>query len=159
MAAIAVAEIAAKGGHFDRAALILDGDQHHSELFTNREGLGKNADYLLRRGIGGDVIIGGLLAKQQIAHASANQIALEAALAQLAHDLDGLLFHAAFRMIRYYLIVAMRNGIHILGIESSCDETAAAVVRSGEQTESNVVLSQMAHAIYGGGGAGVALVG
>ena len=53
-------------------------------------------------------------------------------------------------MIRYYLIVAMRNGIHILGIESSCDETAAAVVRSGEQTESNVVLSQMAHAIYGG---------
>jgi N6-L-threonylcarbamoyladenine synthase len=44
----------------------------------------------------------------------------------------------------------MRNGIHILGIESSCDETAAAVVRSGEQTESNVVLSQLAHAIYGG---------
>lgn len=45
----------------------------------------------------------------------------------------------------------MHNGVHILGIESSCDETAAAVVRSGEQTESNVVLSQMAtHGIYGG---------
>jgi tRNA N6-adenosine threonylcarbamoyltransferase len=40
---------------------------------------------------------------------------------------------------------------HILGIETSCDETAAAVVRSGEETKSNVVLSQIAtHQIYGG---------
>lgn len=39
----------------------------------------------------------------------------------------------------------------ILGIESSCDETAAAVVRSGEQLLSNVVFSQIAtHAPYGG---------
>jgi len=41
--------------------------------------------------------------------------------------------------------------IFILGIESSCDETAAAVVRSGEQVLSNVVLSQFAtHRPYGG---------
>lgn len=41
--------------------------------------------------------------------------------------------------------------IYILGIESSCDETAAAVVRSGEQVISNVVASQFAtHAPYGG---------
>jgi N6-L-threonylcarbamoyladenine synthase len=40
---------------------------------------------------------------------------------------------------------------HILGIESSCDETAAAVVRSGEQVVSNVVFSQIAtHQPYGG---------
>src|SRR3982751_1736082 len=40
---------------------------------------------------------------------------------------------------------------YILGIESSCDETAAAVVRSGEQVISNVVASQFAtHAPYGG---------
>jgi N6-L-threonylcarbamoyladenine synthase len=40
---------------------------------------------------------------------------------------------------------------YILGIESSCDETAAAVVRSGEQLISNVVLSQFAtHRPYGG---------
>src|SRR5277367_6768757 len=40
---------------------------------------------------------------------------------------------------------------HILGIESSCDETAAAVVRSGEQIASNVVFSQIAtHQPYGG---------
>ncbi len=39
----------------------------------------------------------------------------------------------------------------ILGIESSCDETAAAVVRSGTVAFSNVVASQMAlHANYGG---------
>ena len=40
---------------------------------------------------------------------------------------------------------------YILGIESSCDETAAAVVRSGEQLISNVVASQIAtHKPYGG---------
>jgi N6-L-threonylcarbamoyladenine synthase len=39
----------------------------------------------------------------------------------------------------------------ILGIESSCDETAAAVVRDGEQVLANVVSSQIAtHLPYGG---------
>src|SRR5437868_3853419 len=39
----------------------------------------------------------------------------------------------------------------ILGIESSCDETAAAVVRSGEDLMSNIVASQIAtHQPYGG---------
>ena len=39
----------------------------------------------------------------------------------------------------------------ILGIESSCDETAAAVVRDGEQLLSNVISSQIAtHMPYGG---------
>src|SRR5246127_115851 len=41
---------------------------------------------------------------------------------------------------------------YILGIESSCDETAAAVVGSGRQLISNVVASQIAtHRPYGGG--------
>ena len=41
--------------------------------------------------------------------------------------------------------------VFILGIESSCDETAAAVVRSGAEVISNVVASQMAvHQPYGG---------
>jgi N6-L-threonylcarbamoyladenine synthase len=40
---------------------------------------------------------------------------------------------------------------YILGIESSCDETAAAVVRSGEEVVSSVVYSQIAtHQVYGG---------
>ena len=43
------------------------------------------------------------------------------------------------------------SGTHILGIESSCDETAAAVVRAGEEIVSNVVFSQIAtHQPYGG---------
>jgi N6-L-threonylcarbamoyladenine synthase len=41
--------------------------------------------------------------------------------------------------------------VFILGIESSCDETAAAVVRSGEEVVSSVVYSQIAtHQPYGG---------
>lgn len=45
----------------------------------------------------------------------------------------------------------MMPDAYILGIESSCDETAAAVVRSGEQIISNVVASQIAtHQLYGG---------
>lgn len=44
----------------------------------------------------------------------------------------------------------MKTGL-ILGIESSCDETAAAVVRSGNKALSSVVASQMSlHANYGG---------
>jgi N6-L-threonylcarbamoyladenine synthase len=43
-----------------------------------------------------------------------------------------------------------RSGL-ILGIESSCDETAAAVVRGGREVLSSVVASQMTlHAEYGG---------
>lgn len=42
------------------------------------------------------------------------------------------------------------NGL-ILGIESSCDETSAAVVRRGREVISNIVASQIAtHAAYGG---------
>ena len=41
--------------------------------------------------------------------------------------------------------------VFILGVESSCDETAAAVVRSGEEVISNVVYSQIAtHQPFGG---------
>lgn len=44
-----------------------------------------------------------------------------------------------------------QSGSLILGIESSCDETAAAVVRSGSEVLSNVVASQMQmHAVFGG---------
>ena len=41
--------------------------------------------------------------------------------------------------------------IYILAIESSCDETAAAVVKNGQQVLSNVISSQIElHSIYGG---------
>ena len=45
----------------------------------------------------------------------------------------------------------MTEQVHILGIESSCDETAAAVVTNGSQIRSSVVASQAAlHGKYGG---------
>ncbi|MDA0322286.1 MAG: tRNA (adenosine(37)-N6)-threonylcarbamoyltransferase complex transferase subunit TsaD [Verrucomicrobia bacterium] len=41
--------------------------------------------------------------------------------------------------------------MNVLGIETSCDETAASVVRDGRHVLSNVILSQIAqHAPYGG---------
>lgn len=41
--------------------------------------------------------------------------------------------------------------VNILGLESSCDETAAAVVRNGREVLSNVIYSQIdTHTIYGG---------
>ena len=45
----------------------------------------------------------------------------------------------------------MEKQINILAIESSCDETAAAVVRDGREVLSNVISSQIAlHTLYGG---------
>ena len=41
--------------------------------------------------------------------------------------------------------------IVILAIESSCDETAAAVVKNGREVLSNIISSQIAlHTLYGG---------
>lgn len=45
----------------------------------------------------------------------------------------------------------MKKDIHILAIESSCDETAAAVVRNGREICSNIIFSQIdLHKLYGG---------
>lgn len=45
----------------------------------------------------------------------------------------------------------MKEDVLILGIESSCDETAAAVVKNGREVLSNVISSQIAiHTLYGG---------
>lgn len=39
----------------------------------------------------------------------------------------------------------------VLGVESSCDETACAIVRDGKEVLSNVVLSQIdIHTLFGG---------
>lgn len=48
-------------------------------------------------------------------------------------------------------MIKKENDILILGIESSCDETAAAVVRNGREVCSNVISSQIElHKLYGG---------
>ncbi len=52
---------------------------------------------------------------------------------------------------RIILVMDQQKQIVILGIESSCDETAAAVVADGRRIISNVVLSQIdIHRLYGG---------
>ena len=44
-----------------------------------------------------------------------------------------------------------QKDVYILAIESSCDETAAAVVKNGREVLSNVISSQIAlHTLYGG---------
>ncbi|HJO26203.1 MAG TPA: tRNA (adenosine(37)-N6)-threonylcarbamoyltransferase complex transferase subunit TsaD [Planctomycetota bacterium] len=48
-------------------------------------------------------------------------------------------------------MVSDPRSLTVLGIESSCDETAAAVVRDGREVLSSVIVSQVeAHAVYGG---------
>ncbi|MDE7198512.1 MAG: tRNA (adenosine(37)-N6)-threonylcarbamoyltransferase complex transferase subunit TsaD, partial [Lachnospiraceae bacterium] len=48
-------------------------------------------------------------------------------------------------------MVSIGEMVTILAIESSCDETAAAVVRNGREVLSNVISSQIAlHTVYGG---------
>ena len=45
----------------------------------------------------------------------------------------------------------MNGHTDILAIETSCDETAAAVVRDGHEVLSNIIFSQIdMHTIYGG---------
>lgn len=45
----------------------------------------------------------------------------------------------------------MTAPIHVLGVETSCDETSASIVRDGRQIVSNVVASQVAiHEAFGG---------
>ena len=54
-------------------------------------------------------------------------------------------------MLSVVKIFFIMSDANILGIETSCDETGAAVVRSGQQILSNVVASQIAtHQPYGG---------
>ena len=44
-----------------------------------------------------------------------------------------------------------KEDLLILAVESSCDETAAAVVKNGREVKSNVISSQIAlHTLYGG---------
>lgn len=48
-------------------------------------------------------------------------------------------------------MLLVTEDIYILGIESSCDETAAAVIKNGREVLSNVISSQIdLHTLYGG---------
>ena len=46
---------------------------------------------------------------------------------------------------------ALKDDVYILAIESSCDETAASVVKNGRTVLSNIISSQIPlHTLYGG---------
>ena len=50
-----------------------------------------------------------------------------------------------------FILVGMKKDVYILGIESSCDETSAAVVKNGRECLSNVISSQIEiHRRFGG---------
>ena len=58
---------------------------------------------------------------------------------------------AALQQERYDFIMETKEDILILAIESSCDETAASVVKNGRNVLSNIISSQIElHTLYGG---------
>src|SRR4029079_570724 len=66
-------------------------------------------------------------------------------------EVDDFEVHGARRAHLVFSIQRKMRAVRILGIESSCDETAAAVVEDGSRILSSVVASQIAtHARYGG---------
>ena len=87
VAAITIAHVRAERGHLDFEAITRN--QDHSELRTDRDALGEQPHHLFRRGIGGHVVIGGLQAEKQVAHASAHQQRLITAAAERVADRVG----------------------------------------------------------------------
>lgn len=56
-----------------------------------------------------------------------------------------------FGLLNLSLGYRKENNLNILGIETSCDETAASVVRNGREVLSNVINSQIkVHEQFGG---------
>ncbi len=114
--------------------------------------------------VGSNIEVLRLAAEEQVAHASAGELGLISLGPQTLDDvLRGLsLLHHSSSMEYVSKQVELSAGPTsspgsgpgsglILGIESSCDETAAAVVRQGRETLSNIVASQIAtHAKFGG---------
>jgi hypothetical protein len=110
VAAVAVADIGAEGGDFDYARfpcaeprdrfdftagervvilalrILRNWNQHNPELRTHCIRLGENAHDLFRSSVGGDVVVSGFVAQQQIAHTSAAEVRLVAVLPQSADD-------------------------------------------------------------------------
>src|SRR5262249_13796857 len=147
MATVGVAHIGAEGRDLDEV-FFADLHQDHAELRAHGIRLVEIFLYLVGRSRGSNVVIFWLSAEQQIAHTSAHEAGGRPMAAPLQNDLCGAL--PARKTAPADTIRDMALPI-ILGIETSCDETAAAVVRGGEELLSNVVFSQIAaHQRFGG---------
>ena len=154
-AAIGIRPVAAERSYFrhNLAPIQLVAHQDHSKMRADSEGPWKQLYHPLRTRTGCHIEICRRVAQQQVAHASSGKISLMTACAQalydaFSRDLGKGLFHLS--TIENGMRDVLKRGL-ILGIESSCDETAAAVVGLGAETLSNVVASQIAtHSRYGG---------
>ncbi len=76
MAAVDIREVAAERGHFHLRAVFVH--QDHAEGGAHLVSARINFRNLFGPGVGGDIVIGRLAAKQQITHATAHQVGLEA---------------------------------------------------------------------------------
>ena len=160
MPAVGVGSIAAKGGDLGRD--LPGADQDDAEVCTHGKGLLEQGQHLIWRRAGGDVEVLGRAAQHQVAHAAANEISLMAGGAQPGHDRRCRIpccvgFHSYYyrKVSQSSQLLSGAEGAYsrglILAIESSCDETAAAVVERGRHVLSSIVASQIAiHAPYGG---------
>src|SRR5689334_9593337 len=101
MAAVRVSAVTAEGSDlncivvalaFHRIALY--GDKHYAELSAYGVGLRKDADDLMRRCRGRDIVVSRFAVDEQITHAAADQIGGVAMFAQRACDASG--FHRFF---------------------------------------------------------------
>ncbi len=114
MTAVAVSDVAAKGGNLNHVSLrrnvpscisdrrlrhacsVPSGrglrHQHNSELRTDRICFGKDAHDIIGGRVGRDVVVGGLAAEQQIAYTSSDEIRFVIALPQGADDRNGKVF-------------------------------------------------------------------
>ncbi len=171
--AVGIGAIAAKGGDFGHNLLVPGGlatDQDDAEMRAHGKGLVEQGEHLIRRRAGGDVEVLRLAAQQQVAHTTAHEVGLMTGGAQPGYNLRCRPLCSAclplLAPVYYYRNVSQPSQLLsgaeggygpgpgsglILAIESSCDETAAAVVERGRHTLSNIVASQIAtHAPYGG---------
>ena len=67
-------------------------NQHDPELRAHGIGFGKDTHDLIRRGIGGNIVVIGLAPEQEVAHATAHHISLMIVFAQRANDSFSVFF-------------------------------------------------------------------
>jgi N6-L-threonylcarbamoyladenine synthase len=148
MSAVGVGPVTAKRRHLSDD--FASRDQHDAEVGSYGKSLLKQNQNLTRQSAGGDVKVLRLAAHQQVADAAPDEVGLVPGASKPGDDLRCRLPRCIRSHTYYYRKVSQTNGL-ILAIESSCDETAAAVVERGHRILSNIVASQIAiHAPYGG---------
>jgi len=163
VAAVGVGSVIAEGGDFGEGFLAVNfvSNEDDAEVGSDGEGSGEHFEDDVGTGVGGYIEVVGIAVEEKITDASAREVGGVAFAAQALDDRFGGLspgFHSSsMKHVNGQDGTTIGSGGPwlgtglILGIESSCDETAAAVVRRGRETLSNIVASQIStHALFGG---------